>query len=145
MNHNRPWNAYRQITTQTASPGQLVLMLYDGALKFLEKSLVGFDVEDPAESNEMISNNVIRAQDILYELNSTLNVQEGGQLAVTLRRLYEYMDDRLIESNLRKSPDGIRDTLRRLTILREAWQNMLRSSAAGSGSASPQLSLSACG
>lgn len=144
MTHNRPWNAYRQITAQTASPGQLVLMLYDGALQFLQKALVGFDMDDPAEANETISNNLIRAQDIIYELNTTLNVQEGGQLAQTLRRLYHYMDDRLIESNLRKTPDGIHDTVRRLTILREAWQEMLRRSAVSPNQVVPNLSLCAC-
>jgi flagellar protein FliS len=125
MTYSRPWNAYRQITAQTASPGQLVLMLYDGALQFLRKALTGFDLEDPAEANQTINNNLIRAQDILCELNNTLNVAEGGQLAQTLRRLYEYMDERLIESNLRKNPDGILDTLNRLTVLRDAWNEML--------------------
>lgn len=134
MTYPRPWNAYRQITAQTASPGQLVLMLYDGALQFLRKALTGFELDDPAEANQTINNNLIRAQDILSELNNTLNIAEGGQLAQTLRRLYEYMDDRLVESNLRKSPEGILDTLDRLTVLRDAWQEMLNGSKAAPAS-----------
>ena len=126
MTYSRPWNSYRQTATQTASPGQLVLMLYDGALKFLEKSLYGFEMEDPAESNQMISNNIIRAQNIIAELNGTLNLNDGGALAVTLRGLYNYMDDRLMESNLRKNPEGVRDTIHRLSALRDAWQQMLQ-------------------
>lgn len=135
MTYSRPWNSYRQTATQTASPGQLVLMLYDGALRFLEKSLSGFDVEDPAQSNEMISNNIIRAQNILAELNGTLNLADGGSLAQTLRGLYNYMDDRLMESNLRKHPEGIRETIRRLTAIRDAWSQMLQ----GVGTASQGL------
>lgn len=144
MTYTRPWNAYRQITTQTASPGQLVLMLYDGALRFLQKSLTGFEMDDPAESNETISNNVIRAQSIISELNGTLNLEAGGELARTLRGLYDYMDDRLVESNLRKSPDGIQETMRRLTVLRDAWQEMLNRSTQ-SAATPASLSLCACG
>ncbi len=126
MSYQRPWNSYRQISAHTASPGQLVLMLYDGALRFLEKSLVGFEMDDPIEFNQTINNNLLRAQSIISELSSTLNLEQGGELAHTLRRLYSYMDDRLMESNLAKTPEGIRDTLRRLTILRDAWQEMLQ-------------------
>jgi flagellar protein FliS len=126
MSYQRPWNSYRQISAHTASPGQLVLMLYDGALRFLEKSLVGFEMDDPMEFNQTINNNLLRAQSIISELSSTLNLEQGGELARTLRRLYSYMDDRLMESNLAKTPEGIRDTLRRLTILRDAWQEMLQ-------------------
>jgi len=126
MNYQRPWNSYRQISAHTASPGQLVLMLYDGAIRFLERSLSGFTMDDPIEFNQTINNNLLRAQDIISELSSTLDMTQGGELALTLRRLYDYMDDRLMESNLRKTPEGIDDTLRRLTILRDAWQEMLQ-------------------
>ena len=130
MSYTRPWNSYRQTSTQTASPGQLVLMLYDGALRFLEKALAGFESDDPLEFNQTINNNLLRAQSILGELNSTLNMEQGGRLAVTLRGLYGYMDDRLTESNFRKSPDGIRDTIQRLTVIRDAWRQMLQNQAA---------------
>lgn len=143
MTYSRPWNAYRQITTQTASPGQLVLMLYDGALQFLRKSLAGFEMEDPAEANQTINNNILRAQDIITELNSTLNLDQGGQLALTLRQLYQYMDDRLVESNLRKSPDGIHDTISRLTILRDAWNEMLNRHLGAVSSPAPSAALTA--
>lgn len=146
MTYNRPWNSYRQVSAQTASPGQLVLMLYDGAIRFLEKALSGFELDDPAEFNQTINNNLIRAQNIINELNNTLNVEQGGTLAHTLRRLYTYMDDRLMESNMRKSPDGIRDTIRRLTILRDAWQEMLQRRTADSTHArETATSLCACG
>lgn len=144
MTHPRSWNAYRQITTQTASPGQLVLMLYDGALQFLQKALVGFELEDPGQANETINNNIIRAQSILQELNGTLNLEAGGRLAETLRGLYEYMDDRLMEANMRKSPDGVRETLRRLTVIRDAWSEMLRQHVHASGSEAMPASLSLC-
>src|SRR5262245_44157123 len=116
MNHLNPWKSYRQVATQTAPPGQLVLMLYDGAIRFLERALVGFTKDDPAEFNETISNNIIRAQDIVNELNSSLNVQAGGDLAMHLRRIYQYVDHHLTQSNLRKEEKGIHESIRRLTV-----------------------------
>lgn len=145
MTYQRPWNSYRQISAQTASPGQLVLMLYEGAIRFLEKAMVGFELDDPAEFNQTINNNLIRAQNIIGELNSTLNMDQGGELAHTLRRLYVYMDDRLLESNLRKTRDGIEDTLQRLTVLRDAWQQMLHGQAVATASYAGSTSLCACG
>ena len=145
MTYQRPWNSYRQISAQTASPGQLVLMLYEGAIRFLEKAMVGFELDDPAEFNQTINNNLIRAQNIIGELNSTLNMDQGGELAHTLRRLYVYMDDRLLESNLRKTRDGIEDTLQRLTVLRDAWQQMLHGQAVATASYAGSASLCACG
>ncbi|MGA1238497.1 MAG: flagellar export chaperone FliS [Limisphaerales bacterium] len=64
MNSVNPWSRYRQVATQTASPGQLVLMLYDGALGFLERSLQGFEMEDPGEMNEAIGKHFEGAGDI---------------------------------------------------------------------------------
>lgn len=121
-----PLRSYRTIATQTAPPGQLVLMLYEGAIRFLERALAGFHHEDPLEFNTTINNNVLRAQEILSELNNSLDVEQGGQLALTLRGLYDYMNRQLTHSNIRKNPDGIHDTISRLSVLRDAWSEMLR-------------------
>ena len=121
-----PLRSYRTIATHTAPPGQLVLMLYEGAIRFLERALAGFQHEDPLEFNATINNNVIRAQEILNELNNSLDLQQGGDLAATLRRLYNYMNRQLTLSNTRKSPEGIHDTVERLSVLRDAWSEMLR-------------------
>lgn len=120
-----PWQSYQKIATQTASPGHLVLMLFDGAIKFLEKALAGFQFEDPGEFNETINNNVMRAQAIVGELNFSLDMAQGGELSQRLRSLYNYLDRRLDQSNRTKSPDGIRESIERLGIIREAWAEML--------------------
>ena len=125
MNYANHAQAYRQIATQTAAPGQLVLMLYDGALGFLERALAGFRQEDPLEHNQTIHNNLMRAQAIIQELNFALNMEAGGELSATLRRLYQYFDDRLHESNLTKRDRGVREVIERLTVLRNAWAEML--------------------
>lgn len=121
-----PWQSYRQVATQTASPGNLVLMLFEGAIGFLEKGLRGFDLEDPLEFNLTINNNIIRAQAIINELSLSLNLRDGGEIAIHLRRLYGYMDRRLQESNVSKEKAGIVDVVDRLRILRDTWAQMLQ-------------------
>lgn len=121
-----PWNSYRRITTLTAPPGQIILMLYEGALRSLERSLPGFSHADPGEANMTVHNNLQRAQEIIHELNCALNMNQGGEIASTLRQLYDYFGRRLRESNLRKEPTGVREVIRHLTVLRDAWATMLR-------------------
>jgi len=115
---------------QTAAPGQVVLMLFEGAIRFLDRAETGFGIDDPAEANQTIHNNIHRAQEILHELNMALDIQSGGQLAQTLRGLYEYMDRRLLESNLKKKPEGLSETRRHLSKLSEAWAEMLQNRSA---------------
>lgn len=139
QNRTNPWQSYRQTAARTAPPGQLVLMLFEGAIRFLEHAKQGFATEDPLEFNLTISNNIIRAQDIINELNLSLNMREGGAFAANQRRLYNYMDRRLQESNQHKTLDGIEDTIRRLTVLRDAWAEMLRTFHPGGDTADAQL------
>ena len=130
MTHAATLRSYQTIATQTAPPGQLVLMLYEGAIRFLERALAGFQCKDPLDFNLTINNNVIRAQEILTELNGSLDLEKGGELARTLRRLYDYMDRQLMLSNRQKTPEGIHDTITRLSVLRDAWSEMLRQQSA---------------
>lgn len=139
-----PWKSYRQIATQTAPPGQLVLMLYEGALRALERALPGFGCDDPAEANMVIHNNLQRAQDIIRELNLSLNMEQGGECASTLRRLYDYFDRRLWESDLQKRPEGVEEVIRHVTVLRDAWATMLSNQGmATNAPTAPALALAA--
>jgi flagellar protein FliS len=126
MRYNpNPWQSYRQAATKTATPGQLVLMLFDGALRFLDRALIGFDLDDPLESNLAINNNILKAQDIIRELNASLNMELGGEFSATMRRLYNYYDSQLSKSNLQKDPTGVQLVIRLLTEIRNAWSEML--------------------
>jgi flagellar protein FliS len=118
--------SYRRVAIETASRGQLIAMLYDGAIRFLDCALLCFQSTDPLEFNQGIHNNVRRAKAIIHELNICLNMEDGGELAATLRRLYLYFDMRLDESNRYKRPQGIQEVIGRLTVLRDAWVEMLR-------------------
>jgi flagellar protein FliS len=129
MQRNNPWQSYRKVATQTASPGQLVLMLYEGAIKFLEKSLAGFGHSDPLEFNLTVNNNVQRAQAIINEMNATLNMEQGGEIAANFRRLYDYFDRRLQEANINKRREPIEEVVARLRVLRDSWAEMLQQQA----------------
>lgn len=121
-----PWQSYRHVATWTAPPGQLVLMLYEGAIRFLELAQTGFTLDDPGEFNTTVNNNILRAQEIIRELDLSLNLTEGGELALQLRRLYDYFDRRLQESNLKKETAGISEVIKQLSVLRDAWAAMLQ-------------------
>lgn len=125
MHTANSWKSYRQIATQTAPPGQLVLMLFDGALHSLERALTGFSYADPGEKNQTIHNNLQRAVDIIRLLNDSLNLEAGGKLAETLRNLYGYYEQRIVESNFQKRRDGVDEVIGHLTGLRDAWSMML--------------------
>jgi flagellar protein FliS len=125
MRAANPWKSYRETATLTAPPGQIVLMLYEGAIRSLERSLPGFSMSDPAESNMIIHNNLQRAQEIIRELNCALNMEQGGEFSANMRRLYDYLERRIWESNLKKNSTGIGEAIRHLTVLRDAWATML--------------------
>lgn len=122
--------SYLNVATQTASPGHLVLMLYEGAIRFLERALVGFGLDDPTECNQTIHNNVSRAQAILDELIASLDLKGGGEFAAHMQGLYAYLDRRLQESNMRKDPAGIEEVISRLSVVRDAWREMLTQASA---------------
>ena len=117
---------YRANAVLTASPGQLVLMLYDGALKALAiaRDAFGHPAEDPRRI-ETINHQLLRAQAIFAELRDGLNMEAGGDFAKTMDRLYEYHNRRLFEANLRKQIEPVIEVERLLRELREAWAEML--------------------
>ena len=122
---NDPWQSYRKVTTQTASSEHLVLMLYDGAISYLERGITGFDYSDPLEFNQTINNNVQRAQEIIFEMNSRLDMNKGGEIAENFRRLYCYFYSRLQEANSKKKKSPIMEVIKLLKELRDAWAEML--------------------
>ena len=138
MQRNNPWQSYRNVATQTASPGQLVLMLYEGAIRFTEQGLSGFSHDDPLEFNQTINNNVQRAQAIIREMNVNLDMEKGGDVAQNFRRLYDYLDRRLNEGNVRKHKEPLEEVVSRLRVLRDSWAEMLQQTRGGSA-AEPSL------
>jgi len=119
--------AYRSNSILTASPGQLVLMLFDGALNALAIARVACDdpTGDPRRF-EVIHTQLSKAQRIIAELQGTLNLEAGGDFARTMHRLYDYYDRRLMEANMRKQSGPIAEVEKLLGEVRNAWSEMLR-------------------
>jgi len=133
--------SYRSVSVDTASPGKLVLMLFDGALRFLNTAEDGFRQTDPRVRQETIHNNIIKTQNIVLELQRCLNVRDGGEFAVNMFRLYDFMLARLIDANTKKDPEGVRTVIQLLGEIRGAWDEMLQQQ--GSSAQTAGMSLSA--
>jgi len=118
---------YRANSILTASPGQLVLMLFDGALNSLAIARNACDdsAGDPRRF-EIIHTQLSKAQRIIAELQGTLNMEAGGEFAKTMYRLYDYYDRRLMEANMKKQAAPIAEVERLLGEVRSAWAEMLR-------------------
>jgi flagellar protein FliS len=138
MQRPKPWDSYRKVATQTASPAHLVLMLYDGAIGFLVRALAGFDAADPAQLNQSVNNNILRAQAIILEMNAKLNLEAGGEVSLNFRRLYNYFYARLREANFKKQKEPVQEILMRLRVLRDSWAEMLRRGPAGDPQPAPK-------
>ena len=117
---------YRTQSVLTNSPGHLVLMLYDGALRFLDQAKDALaEPEGSARRIERINNNIIKAQNIIAELQATLNM-EVGEHSRHLHRLYDYYLSRLFEANLKKTVEPVDEVMRLVRVLRDGWAEMLR-------------------
>jgi flagellar protein FliS len=128
--------AYRTNAVLTASPGQLVLMLYDGALKAMAIAREAFarPAEDPHRI-ELINQQLLKAQTIIAELQGGLNFQAGGEFARTMQGLYDYHNRRLVEANLRKQVEPVIEVEGLVRELRSAWAEMLHKQDPASASA----------
>ncbi len=91
-------NEYKRTQITTVDKGRLIVLLYDGAIKFINQA------KACAESGDVEGkcNNINRAMDIIGELNHSLNMNDGGEIAVNLRRLYQFLSDRLLEGKISK-------------------------------------------
>ena len=125
---------YRANAVLTASPGQLVLMLYDGALKALLLAREGFEMqpENPRRI-ALINEQLLKAQAILRELQDGLNLEAGGDFARTMHRLYDYHNRRLLEANIRKQVEPVLEVEKLVRELRDAWAQMLTQQDSGGG------------
>jgi flagellar protein FliS len=134
---------YRTNSVLTASPGQLVLMLYDGALRSLGLAREAF-ARPPEDLRrlEVINHQLIKAQQIINQLQGTLNFDAGdGQFAREMQRLYDYYGRRLIEANMRKRVEPVIEIERLLGEVRNAWAEMLRNHDPARASAAPVRSV----
>ncbi|HEY9900164.1 MAG TPA: flagellar export chaperone FliS [Pantanalinema sp.] len=114
---NNPYSQYQQTQVETASPERLLLMLYDGAIRFANTAKKALEDKDFNTANT----NCLKVQNILNELMVTLDMKVGGELAKNLFDLYDFMTRQTVQANIGKNPQLLTGVLDILKELREAW------------------------
>ncbi len=114
-------HAYLQTQVTTTNQADILLMLYSGAIKFLNSAKERIAAKDPAGKGILIS----KALDIINELDSTLNMERGGELAKNLHSLYDFCSRRLLMANLRQSSEIIDEVIKVLSGLRGAYEQIV--------------------
>ncbi|MBS4021297.1 MAG: flagellar export chaperone FliS [Dethiobacter sp.] len=115
-----PYYQYRQNQVETASPGKLLLMLYNGALKYLRLSKAGIEENNIEKANSGLG----KTQDIISELTASLDFNQG-EISQKLYSLYDYMYQRLALANIKKDASLIGEVEIMLTELRDAWKTSI--------------------
>ncbi|KPJ66902.1 MAG: hypothetical protein AMJ43_06545 [Coxiella sp. DG_40] len=110
--------AYRDATITTQNKGRLIVLLYDGAIKFMKLAVK----ETEAGNWEAKGKYINRAQDIINELNAVLDTEAGGEIAANLRRLYCFMNSRLSQANIKRDPQMIREVITLMEELNQGWK-----------------------
>lgn len=110
-------NAYRQTEVQSRSPLELVVMLYDGALRFMNEAKAAFAEGDIPRRAEAMS----RTMAIVDQLQNTLDMSAGGDIARSLDQLYNYVRERLLQASLQQSAIPVDEAIAVITNLREGW------------------------
>ena len=113
-------NSYQQTDILTASPMQLIIMLYDECLKSLDKAVAAFQVDDPSRI-ATIGSNLLHAQNIVTELAISLDMENGGEIAHNLHRLYDFALNHLSQANVQQNVQPIHEVITMLSELRDAW------------------------
>ncbi|MBM6614704.1 flagellar export chaperone FliS [Desemzia sp. RIT804] len=117
MQQRNAQNIYKQNQILNASPKKLVVLLYDGCIKNLKLAEISIAEKKLDQANT----GLIKAQDIIAELASTLNLEQGGQVGQDLNDIYEYLMIQLIEANRTKDTAIIQKSREMMEELRDAW------------------------
>ena len=109
---------YRQTQVTTVDKGKLIIILYEGAIKFIREAIKAQEAGDiPLKASS-----INRALDIITELNQSLNMQEGGEIAMNLRRIYKFWNDHLLRAKVSRDGAGLTDVESMMISLAQAWQ-----------------------
>lgn len=120
--YSKQANIYRQNQIETATPEEILIMLYEGAIRFLVVAKKGVAENDMQKCHE----NVLRSQHIIREFMDSLDMEIGGEMALNLYRLYEYLHYRLIQFNIKKDVAMADEVLDHLRSLKTTWEEAIR-------------------
>jgi flagellar protein FliS len=110
--------AYQEAAVTTQSKGRLIVLLYDGAIKFMKLAINELEAGHYEAKGRYIG----KAQDIINELNAVLDTDAGGEIASNLRGLYLFMNNHLSEANVKRDPQMIREVITLMEQLNQSWK-----------------------
>lgn len=111
-------SAYQETSITTESKGRLIVMLYDGAIKFMRLAIQELEAQNFEAKGRYIG----KAQDIINELNTILDIEAGGEVAENLRKLYVFMSSHLSQANTKRDPQMIREVISLMEELNNGWR-----------------------
>ena len=131
---NNAYANYQNTKIMTASPAELTLMLYEGAIKFCNIALMGIE-----EKNiEKAHNNIVKVEHIIEEFQATLN--HKYPVAKDFDNVYTYLLERLFEANMKKDPEILEEVLKHLRTMRDTWKEVMAQTAGGTKTDAAQVS-----
>lgn len=123
VTHNG-YAAYANSKIMTASPAELTLMLYDGAIKFTNIAIAGIEEKDMEKAH----NNIMKVENIISEFQASLN--HHYSTAKDFETVYTYLQQRLLQANMKKDKEILEEVLGHLRTMRDTWKEVMKLSAA---------------
>ena len=120
MTNKQGYAAYANNKILTASPAELTLMLYEGSIKFCNIAIDAVERKDISKAH----NNIVKVENIIEEFQATLN--HKYPVAKDFDRVYEYLEGRLIQANVKKDEEILNEVLEHLRSMRDTWKEVMR-------------------
>lgn len=125
MIQKNPYVAYNNSKIQTATPAELTLLLYEGAIKFTNIAIVAMEKNDVQKTHD----NIMKTEKIIEEFQATLD--HKYPVAKDFEAVYSYLLKRLFDANIRKDPEILEEVLRHLRTMRDTWKEVMAKTANG--------------
>ena len=119
---NQGYAAYANNKIMTASPAELTLMLYEGAIKFCNIAIMGVEEKDVEKAHT----NIMKVERIIEEFQATLDHKYA--IAEDFDNVYKYLQERLAEANMKKDKEIMEEVLKHLRTMRDTWKEVMRTS-----------------
>lgn len=131
MSFQNAYSAYQKTNVNTASQGRLVVLLYEGAIKQLTTALTFIDEEGKIKPGDIEKFGICiqKAQAIITELEVSLDMEKGGDIAKNLMSLYVFFNEELVHASISRNTEKINSVLRMLKELAESWKIIANSTA----------------
>ena len=131
MGYTQAYNAYKETNVKTASQGRLVVLLYEEAVRqlTLASSLFSEDSNLPVQNIERFGKSILKSQEIITELQVSLDMEKGGEIAKNLMSLYIFFNRQLTDANIKKDKAIVDSILKMMSELCESWRQAAASSA----------------